>query len=478
MIIKNKNEIVNDILFWMEQKRWLILISILGIIMFYLPCPENISIIGYRTIILVLLVVLLIITEPIPLPALALLIAILQVTFNIATPTEVARTFMNDSVFFIMGSLMMAVAIVQQGLDNRLALGLIRITGNSVNNIVLGFTLLSALLSSFIGEHTVVALMLPVGLSIIRNCNQQHSIKNLTALILFSIGYGATVGSIGTPSGGARNALMLEYWKTISNGNISISYLQWMILAYPMVIIGMLGTALLLPITFKPEIKQLDTSIRKLKIQVAHKGSIKGSDLMTIIIFVFIFLCWIFLHERYGLGIIAISGAFLYMVFGLIEWKDLNKHTNWGVILLFAAAISLGVQMKNTGAAFWIGNIIISNFSNLINENTILPYIVNILLTTFFSNIMSSSATVAVLGPITLNMGGDVIYMGMTTAIASAFGYFSVEAAPACMIIYSSGLIKISDFIRAGWRMGIMSISTLLLIYKFYWPLVINLINY
>ena len=91
---------------------------------------------------------------------------------------------------------------------------------------------------------------------------------------------------------------------------------------------------------------------------------------------------------------------------------------------------------------------------------------------------MSSSATVAVLGPITLNMGGDILYMGMTTAIASAFGYFSVVAAPACMIIYSSGLIKISDFIRAGWRMGIMSISTLLLIYKFYWPLVINLINY
>ena len=42
----------------------------------------------------------------------------------------------------------------------------------------------------------------------------------------------------------------------------------------------------------------------------------------------------------------------------------------------------------------------------------------------------------------------------------------------------TGGLIKISDFIRAGWRMGIMSISTLLLIYKFYWPLVINLINY
>ena len=91
---------------------------------------------------------------------------------------------------------------------------------------------------------------------------------------------------------------------------------------------------------------------------------------------------------------------------------------------------------------------------------------------------MSSSGTVAVLGPITLSMGGDPAYMGMTTAISSAFGYFSAIAAPACMIIYSSGLVKITDFFRAGWRMAIMSTVSLLIIYKFYWPLVIGFTNF
>jgi len=178
------------------------------------------------------------------------------------------------------------------------------------------------------------------------------------------------------------------------------------------------------------------------------------------------------------LGIIAIGGAFLYIAFGLVEWKDVSKHTNWGVILLFAATISLGVQMKNTGAAVWIGNSLVSQLYTLISQFTIVPYILNILLTTLFSNIMSSSATVAILGPIMLNMGSDPLYMGMTTAISSAFGYFSAVAAPACMIIYSSGMVKITDFIRAGWRIGIMSAVTLLLIYKFYWPLVIGLTNF
>ena len=271
---------------------------------------------------------------------------------------------------------------------------------------------------------------------------------------------------------------MLEYWRTMTESSISLTYLQWIIMAYPMVIIGMLGTAFLLQRTFKPEMLRMDTAIRRLKIQVAHKGTLTGNDFLTIIIFISVFLCWVFLHEYYGLGIIAIGGAFLYMAFGLVDWKDVSKHTNWGVILLFAAAISLGLQMKNTGAAVWIGNALVNQFSPLISHFTIIPYILNIFLTTLFSNIMSSSATVAVLGPIMLNMGSDPLYMGMITSISSAFGYFSAVAAPACMIIYSSGMVKITDFLKAGWRICIMSAITLLIIYKFYWPMVIGLTNF
>ena len=328
-MISFSNEIVRNILFWVQEKRWLLIIALMGFVLYQLPYPDGISNAGYRTLILSIIVISLIITEPVPLPAVALLIAVLEVAFHIAPAAEVAKTYMNDSVFFIMGSLMMAVAIVHQGLDTRLALGIIRLTGNKVKNIVLGFTCISALLSSFIGEHTVVAMMLPVGLSLVRNCGKQKPIPNLTALILFSIAYGSTVGSIGTPSGGARNAIMLEYWRTITESGITLTYFQWIIMAYPMVIIGMLSAAFLLQLAFKPEFTRMDTAVRRLKIQVAHKGRITGNEFLTILIFIIVFLCWIFLNERYGLGIIAIGGAFLYMAMGLVEWKQVSRNTNW-----------------------------------------------------------------------------------------------------------------------------------------------------
>ena len=415
------NDIIRPLIFWAQQKRWLLFAFLLGTIMYWLPYPESISISGYRTLILAIMAIILIITEPVPLPATALLIAVLEVSFHIAPAAEVAQSYMNDSVFFIMGSLMMAVAIVHQGLDTRLALGIIRFTGNKVSNIVFGFALISAILSSFIGEHTVVALMLPVGLSLVRNSKGHRDITNLTVLILFSIAYGSTVGSVGTPSGGARNAILIEYLKNLPNP-IYLSYSEWILMAYPMVLIGMFTTSIMLKMAFKPEYAHLDTAIRKLKIQVAHRGKITGKELLSIIIFGIVFMGWILLNEEFGMGIIALAGAFLYMATGLVEWKDISKNTNWGVILLFSGVISLGIQMKNTGAAQWIGNSIIGYSGDAIASLTFLPYFINILLTTTLSNIMSSSGTVAVIGPITLNMGGDPLFMGMTTAISSAFG--------------------------------------------------------
>ena len=471
------NEVLKTLLFWVHEKWWLIFTLIIGVCLYWMPYPESISVQGYRTLILGIMVILLIITEPVPLPAVALLIAILEVSFRISNPTEVAQSFMSDAVFFIMGSLMMGVAIVHQGLDARLALSIIRFTGNKVQYISFGFLAISAILSSFIGEHTVVAMMLPVAITLIKNVSTKKEIPNLTALLLFSIAYGCTIGGIGTPSGGARNALMLAYLKSIPEIGISLSYFEWMLFAYPMVLIRIFFASFLLQIAFVPELKYLDTPIRKLKVQVAHRGKISGKEILAIIIFGITFLCWVFLNERIGMGIIAISGAFLFMATGLVNWNTISRNTNWGVILLFSSAISLGIQMKNHGTAVWIGESFIYSFQYLIERFDFLPYAVSILATTLLSNVISSSATVAVLGPIMLNMGGDPLFMAMTTAISSAFGYFSAVAAPACMIIYSTGMIKMTDFLKAGWRVGLMSIIVLFLVIKFYWPFLIKYIE-
>ena len=435
---------VSDSLFWITRKKWLIISFFVSILLFYLPSPEGLTSEGHRTLIIVLTTLILIISESIPLPAVAILILIMEVILGVDTPDGVASSFMSDAVFFIMGSLMLAISIVHQGLDKRLAIGIINITGNKTWRIVLGFVAVSAILASFIGEHTVAAMMLPVALSLIRNAGlKTDKATNLSTLLLFSIAYGCAIGSVGTPSGGGRNVIMIGYLSEFGLGDIS--YLKWMKYAYPMLLIEIPVAALILWFTFTPREKIMDSAVRKLKVSVAKTGKLTG--------------------------IVALSGVFLYLTFGLIEWKEIAHNTNWGVILLFGAAISLGIHMKETGAALWVAEKALGFLEILFQDIGMVRWFFSVVLSGILTNLLSNAATVAVLGPIILDMGGDPIILGIATTIASAFAYLTVVASPTCMIIHSTGLVTSKDYLKAGWKLFLMSIVLLFLVSFFYWPL-------
>ncbi|MBC8216329.1 MAG: DASS family sodium-coupled anion symporter [Candidatus Marinimicrobia bacterium] len=464
------NQYTTNLIYGITRSRWLVAAFLIGFILFLLPSPEGLTVDGYRTIIIIIVALILIITEPIPLPGIALLIIILQVYFGIADANHVAHSFMNDAVFFIMGSLMLAVAIVQQGWDARIALGIIRLTGNSTLKISIGFIVISAVMSSFIGEHTVAAMMLPIGMTLIRyTSDDKTKVKNLAALLLFSIAYGSLIGSIGTPSGGGRNAIMMVYWKEF--GLAPISYGKWMLMVYPLVLLQLPLLTWILWKSFVPEYLMLDSGIRKLKVQVARSGMIQPQQYFAVFLFFLVFLGWIFYSETVGLGIIALTGVVMYLVTGLAKWEEMSKHVNWGVVILFGATISLGTMVNETGAAQWIAGQVLNFAGEFVSSIPVFTDLIIVLMTTTLANILSSSATVAVLAPITLNLPGDSIHIGLITAIASAFGYFTAVAAPACTIIYASGMIKAKDFLKAGWKVGATSILMVLIYANIFWKL-------
>ncbi|NQU28031.1 MAG: DASS family sodium-coupled anion symporter [Candidatus Marinimicrobia bacterium] len=458
------------LLFWVTRSRWLIFAIVIGIILFALPTPDGLSSEAHHLIVIIIITLLLVITEPIPLPATALFIIVSLTYFGIDKPNEIAHAFMNDAVFFIMGSLMLAVAIVKQGWDARIALGIIKLTGNKTRNVVMGFTVISALLSSFIGGHTVAALMLPIGMTLVRYTSRDvEKSRGLAAILLFSIAYGALVGSIGTPSGAGRNVIMLNYLNESGIGNIS--YAHWMLYIYPLVIILAPLVAFILMTSFSTNYDVLDSGIRKLKVQVARAGAITFRELGGLFIFILVFLGWIFFSTRFGLGTIALTGVMLYIIFGLVKWDDINRNTHWGVIILFGATIVLGTYMRSTGAALWLANGLISLLANGAEPLGFLSDVVIITMSTAMANTLSGSATVAVLGPITLHMGDNLIHQGLLTVIASAFGFFTAVAAPVCAIIYSSGLVSAKDFFKAGWKVGLISMIILIIYANTYWRL-------
>ena len=459
--------ISSSILFWFSQKKWFVYSILVSIFLLNLSTPIGLSVPAYHSLIILLLVFMLVTFEPIPFPAIALLTLVLQVVLGVAPPDQVASSFMNDAVLFVMGSLMFAIAIVHQGLDIRLARFIVFIFGKSKRMFLAGLMSISAILSSFLGEHTVIAIMLPIGLSVIKNIDsQQTDGKNAVLITLFSIAYGTIIGSIGTPSGGARNVIMINYLQEFSN--VHIDYWKWMKHAYPILIIQLIVAYFVLQFTFPSSLKNIQ--MRSYKKNVENRSIKKDiNHLFSSLIIIAIIASWFTFNDIYGLGIIALGGALTFMIFGMITWEEINKNTNWGVILLFAATISLGFQINETGAASWL----VIKFNELLNSlpsNSMnVSWSIMAILSGLTANFFTSSATVSLIGPMAIELHPTDISFALSSAIASGFSFIPVISSPTAMIIYSTGLVSTKVFFRVGILMFIISILILYLMSQFYW---------
>lgn len=471
--------------FW--ERRWFWIAMAVGLVMLSMPTPEGLTRAGQIVLTMSIVATILFVTEPVPLPTVALLIIIGQVVVLGLESTEVAKSLMSDSVLFIMGSLMLAVAVVKQKLDKRIAFWIVQLTGTRTSRICIGISLVSGVMASFIGEHTVAAMMLPVAITLITLMQQGQknggSVRGLAAVLLFSISYGCSIAGIGTPSGGARNAIMVGYWKEFfydptnpDTFQYLIDYVTWMMYAYPIFLMQLPFVTLILLLTFKPEYKDLSRAVVRLRRQISEEGPMKPNDFVAIGTFFVVLVGWIFFSDQLGLGLIAVAGAAAFLVIGLVRWEDVNNGVNWGVVLLYAAAISLGVQMKDTGAAEWVAINFLELLEPLGVDSGVPLWAAVSGLTTLVTNTMSNGAAVAVLGPITLKLAvvanESPIVIGFITAVSSAFAYLTVIGTPACTIVYASGYLKTTDFLKVGYRMVIMSTLLMLLMAWLYWPLI------
>jgi sodium-dependent dicarboxylate transporter 2/3/5 len=462
------------------KRKWLFAAFAVGIVIAILPAPEGLSRQGLYVLAISAGSVIIYITEPVPLPTVALLIGVIQVLLGVSEPKHLAKSYMSDSVFFIMGSSMIAVAFVKQKLDRRIAYLLLRAAGGRTSHFAVGVMVTAAITASLVGQHTVAAIMLPVCLVVIRAVsNREGDDRMLTSLLLFSLAYGCTIAGIGTPSGGARNVIMIQYWQDLIKPAIQVNYFEWVIIAYPMLLLTIPVVAVITILSFKPRVTDLSRVAARLRTEVESSGAMSAKEWLTLAIFSVTLVLWLTTSSTIGLGTVAFIGAVLYLICGLVEWRDYNNGVSWGVVLLYAAAMSIGAAMIETGAAAWVAHAYLGFMSTLGLGAGIALLVSVAVLITLVTNTMSSGAAVAVLAPISLEIASlahiNPLVMGFVTAIAAAFGFISVASHPGITTIYSAGYLPASDFARHGWKIALACLIILAIYSSTYLPFVCGL---
>ena len=224
-------------------------------------------------------------TEAVPLPAVALSIGLVQLFFGVTEPSKIVSTYAHDAVWFIAGSLALGATFIKYGIDKRIGMLVLSLSGTNIRRIVIGLLIGTSIPAAFIGEHAVAGMYLPIAVALFTLTSKDINCPNLGKLLTLTIAFGCMMGGPMSPTGGARNAIMIGYF---SEFNIAkISYWDWIKYAYPMMLIEIPIASSILWLTFKPKKRILDSAVRKLKVSVAKDGKLSSNQVMSIVIFIF-----------------------------------------------------------------------------------------------------------------------------------------------------------------------------------------------
>jgi sodium-dependent dicarboxylate transporter 2/3/5 len=450
---------------WSDRRVRKILIGFTGFfLLLLLPEPAGLTVEAHRTIALLAIVIYFWVTEVFPLPVTALAAGAALVLLNIEPdPNEAFAPYAEDTVFFILGSLILAEAISKSGADKAIATTLLRRIGHSKDTLLIGVITVTSFFSMLISDHAVAAIMLTVVMSIIRNTDLRKDIEFRKALLL-AVAFAANIAGLATPSGGARNAVAIGYMRDLYG--VRVSYLDWMVMNVPITLILIPVVYVVIRVSFRVKRQKLDhLDLPDVKVQRHHT--------IPLAILTGTIIMWITLGTTYGLGVIAIIGASFMFAFNVLDWEDARRGIPWGVPFIYGAALALGRTLQDTGAAEWIAN---GFFATVPLPNTFFVLAAILVLTVVATNFMSDGAAVAVVAPFSLALavaaGVNVAIAGVMTAVASAFSFVLVIGTPPNVMVYSSGFLTNRDFLRTGLPMTIIATVVVLFLSQVYWPMV------
>jgi len=407
-------------------------------------------------------------TESLPLGATDILVAVMLYLFTILPINEISQAYMKDAVFFIFGILAVAVGVAKTGLDKRIGLILLSRIKNA-KAFAFVFLPLLAMSASFLSEHALVALLIPVLMGIYKVTCKMYGVEKDRALAIFlllGVCFAANHGGPGSPAAGGRNAIMVGY---LMEYGASISFLDWM--KYGMPFVPLMATVIggYMYIRLKPKfLVQGVNPSEVVKAEVARMPKFGGKEAMMAIILVCLVTAWIILGEHYGLGGPTLYAVMAMFLCRIVTWDNIQEGVAFDVVGLYAAACAMGVGLKFTGGALWLANTFVALLPDFVAHGDMLAVGIS-LLTGIMTNFMSDGATVAALGPIVLPMADlanvHVWKLGLACAFSSSFANFLVVGTPNNAIAFGMGkdpetgerLLEVFDFVKYGLPITILA---------------------
>lgn len=412
--------------------------------------------------------------EVVPIGVTSLAIGAFQALFLIR-PAEVAfKDFMDPSVLFIFGSLVIGMVFTKVGLSQRVSYKMLTIVGEKTSMIYLGCFVVTAALTHFMAHTAVAATMFPILMAIYALYGEGDKPTKFGKGLFIGMAFVAGAGSMITLLGAARGAVALGFFNDIVEREITFFELS-----YYMFPVGWLMVFLcwgMMMILFKPEKAEIPGLRDKAKRLYKEAGPITRDEIfvaMVVLAVIITLSLKSFIPEMAFIDktSVVLLSTITFFMFKILSIDDLEKIP-WNIVLLFAGAMSIGFCLWETGAAKWLA----INWLAMFQESNWFVFVLGI---SFFvmvmTNFIMNVAAIAISLPVALVIAP---YLGVapevvlySALIVSACPFLLLVGAAPNAIAYDSKQFTTGQFFMTGIPASVVLMAVVALAVGILWPL-------
>ncbi|SEK81578.1 solute carrier family 13 (sodium-dependent dicarboxylate transporter), member 2/3/5 [Blastococcus sp. DSM 46786] len=454
-------------------------------------------------------VIVLWITEPVPIPIGGLIGVGAIAVLGVVPADDALAPFGSTTVFTFIGAFILAAAMLKHGVARRFAMFILSLTwvGASTARVIIAFGFITAVLSAFVSNTATVAMLLPTAIGILSVIAKLLQDKELVkpdfdplrlrvgVALMLMLAYGAGVGGLLTPVGSPPNLIGRGLIEEATGERIG--FLDWMLMALPICALMFVALVIVLLLVNKPEIKRIEGVHEYVQKERAELGPFSGAERNTLIAFGVTVALWIFpgvialtagtesdlyatISDRLDEGIVAVLGASLLFLLPTdwkrreftLNWSD-AATIDWGTILLFGTGIIFGSLLASTGLAETIGQASADGLGLTSTiAITVFAVILAIIISETTSNTASAAVVVPIIIPVAVAAGINPFVPALAATFAASFGFMLPVSTPQNAIVYGSGVVPITKMIRSGISFDVLGAILIVLLL----PLLVDLV--
>ena len=412
--------------------------------------------------------------EVLPIGITSLAIGVFQTIFFIRPAKEVFGNFMDPSVLFIFGSIVIGQVFTKTGLTRRMAYTMLSVVGEKTSMIYLGCFTVTVFLTHFMAHTAVAATIYPLLVAVHTLYEGDTSQTRFGKGLFIGMAYVAGAGSIITLLGAARGAVAIGFFRDIAGK--SISFFEYSYYLFPLGWLMMFLIWGLMMILCKPEkrtIPGLKQRARQLRIDMGapSRNEVLAGAIIISCVVVLALQSFFPPLAKLNKSAVLIITTLLFYVLKILDIRDLEEIP-WNIILLFSGAMSMGLCLWETEAAKWLA----VNWLAMFKKANWFIFVMSIgffvmIMTNFIMNVaaIAISLPVALVIAPYLGVAPEVIFYASLVTAGMPF-MLLIGAAPNA-IAYDSKQFTTGEFFIYGVYASIILMVILAFAIYFLWPL-------